>query len=519
MFARASSGSLFGVDAHHVVVESHRAKGLPGIALIGLARGAVRESLVRVRSAIVACGLRLSSFRLVINLLPAELPKETSALDLALAVCLLASEGILPPDVLKGRRFYGELSLGGGIESVRGAILVADLARRRGDHEIFVPSDNAKEAAVIPGIRVIGIDHLQELVEHLLGHTSLPVTSGEVQSSLRHSACLSQVRGQLAGKRALEIAAAGNHNMLMSGPPGSGKTMLARCMSSLLPRLDDEARIEVTRIHSAAGLLKRPELFHIRPFRAPHHTASEVALCGGGSTPRPGEVTLAHRGVLFLDELPEFSRRALETLREPLEEGLIRISRAAGTLEFPAKVLLVAAMNPCPCGAYRRKSISDHPNKCLCSFEQIQRYRSRISGPLLDRIDVHVWVDTLSYREYTRGEPGEPSNSVAKRVLEARAIQEHRLGPNRANSDMTENQIRQHVKVDAAVEHMLDKKMSEHSLSARSISRILKLTRTIADLDKHRTPKWQHFVEAIALRLGEHLDRNQDQTKQPYGRP
>ena len=514
MFVRAASGSILGVDAQTVVVEAHRGRGIPGLHLIGLAKGAVREATTRVRSAVVASKLNLGSYRLVANLLPAELPKEASTLDLALAVSLLAAVGEIPAKSLEGRRFFGELSLGGRLEPARGACLVADLARRSGDHELLLPASSAAEAGLIPGIDVIPIDSLQAAVGHLRGTTLiLPVATCATRSESLADAgpCLSEVRGQDAAKRALEVAAAGGHNLLLLGPPGAGKTMLAKRLPALLPSLSVDEAIEVTRIHSAAGQLRATQLTLERPFRAPHHTSSDVALCGGGSIPRPGEITLAHRGVLFLDELPEFSRRALESLREPLEEGTIQVSRAAMAFEFPASVLLIAAMNPCPCGYFRgdfpksQRRVGAGQQSCVCSLDQIRRYRSKISGPLLDRIDMHVLVDRVPFAALYGGSvDSERSSAVAERVSMARQRQAERFGPGQCNAAMSAKTLREQVPLSESQVAMLSRSMSDHGLSMRALGRVMKVARSIADLEGSAEVGEAHLTEALGLRL---LDR------------
>ena len=506
MLARAYSAEVVGLQAHHVTVEVHRGPGLPQLALVGLARGAVKEAAVRVRAALQSVGVSLGSYKLVANMLPAELPKESSALDLPLALALMVAVGQLPAEVLLGRRFFGALSLGGDIEAVHGAVLAADLSADVVDRELFVPQGNAAQAAVIPGAQVVGVTCLQQLLLHLRGAQPLATTCASPAAAADADAghCLSQVRGQPLAKRALEAAAAGGHHLLMVGPPGAGKSFLARRLAGILPPLSQAEQIEVTRILAAADDDPRA-LALARPFRSPHHTASAAALCGGGSTPRPGEITLAHRGVLFLDELAEFPRRSLESLREPLQEGWVQVSRAKMSLTFPAQAQLVAAMNPCPCGYFRppaRTEAAAGPSAlCVCSMAQIERYGARVSGPFLDRIDLRAWVEPTSFAELTcrQAADAEPSQVVRQRVAAARRRQLARLGPGRLNAHLTWEEIRGRLAEVAEVHALLSDACRPPASSARGLTRIARVAATFADLDGSVQAGEKHVAEAIVF--------------------
>jgi magnesium chelatase family protein len=508
LFAQANSGTLAGVEAHPIVVESHRANGLPGMAVIGLVRGAVKESAIRVRSAIIASGIKLSPQRLLVNFLPAELPKEAAGLDLALAASLLGSGEVIPPAALEGRRFFGELSLGGRVEPVRGALLLAELAWRRGDKQVLVPLENAAEAALVPQIEVIGVSHLREMVAYLKGESRIEPSRPAPPQQAPSVGCFAEVYGQTGAKRALEVAAAGGHNLLMVGPPGSGKSMLAQRFAGLLPPLSAEEAVEVTRMHAAAQREPRQHLITTAPFRAPHHSLSEAALCGGGSgIPRPGELSLAHRGVLFLDEFPEFSRRALESLREPLESQCIRIARAERSLQFPADVILLAAMNPCPCG-YARLAPSAYgaSNKraCTCMFSVLQRYRSKLSGPLLDRIDLHVLVDAVPYRDFARQGSGETTEQIRQRVLAARQRQRARQPAAGLNARLGTTELQRVAPLSDGCLRAIESATEHSGLSTRAISKIIRVARTLADLADEAVIGEEHVEEAIGFRV---LDR------------
>lgn len=486
------SRAQIGVDAPSVTVEAHLANGLPSLALVGLPETAVKESKDRVRSAILNCSLDFPPRRITLNLAPADLPKDGGRFDLAIALGILAASGQVPTDNLPPLECLGELALSGAIRSVQG-VLPAALAAREAGRTLVVPRENAEEASLATGLTVLAVDHLLELVAHLNGQT--PLAPYQPQGLLRHPQPypdLAEVQGQIAAKRALLVAAAGNHNLLLSGPPGTGKTLLASRMPGLLPPLTEEEALQVAAIRSVAShtpLQSWPQ----RPFRHPHHSASGPALVGGGSRPQPGEITLAHHGVLFLDELPEFDRRVLEVLREPLESGQIVIARARDKVSFPARFQLVAAMNPCPCGF-----LGDPSGRCRCSAEQIQRYRGKLSGPLLDRIDLHIAVARESTQLDVPADTGENTAQAAARVAAARDIQLRRQGI--ANAFLDLPGLRAHCALADADRQWLEHACERLTLSLRSAHRVLKVARTLADLQEQQAISRQHLAEALQYR-------------------
>ncbi|HEY8490419.1 MAG TPA: YifB family Mg chelatase-like AAA ATPase [Dehalococcoidia bacterium] len=504
MLANVLTCAVLGLDGEVVEVEVDIASGLPAFNIVGLPDAAVQEARERVRSAIRNSGGTFPQKRITVNLAPADLRKEGPAYDLPIAVgILLASEQVVAD--VDGALFLGELSLNGALRHAHGILPMVALARERGFRRVYVPECDAAEAALIEGIEVVPVPSLARLIQHLTGGEPLPVTQGTglpegPGPDPWEGTDFSHVRGQEHAKRALEVAAAGGHNVLMTGPPGSGKTLLARSLPSILPRMRPEECLDVTKIYSVAGQLP-PEtpVIRSRPFRAPHHTISHAGLVGGGRVPRPGEITLSHRGVLFLDELPEFGQQVLEVLRQPLEDRVVTISRAQGSVTFPANFMLVAAMNPCPCGYY-----GDPARDCTCSEAAVSRYQRRISGPLLDRIDIFVEVPRVDYEKLAGEAAGEPSAAVRERVERARAVQQARFRHGRitCNAEMTPVEVRAYCQgvLDEGARSLLRLAMNQLGLSARAFHRVLKLARTIADLAGSEAIGAAHLAEAIQYR-------------------